>query len=67
MNPDEVGSLALSLNQIVANFAAFPSLLDDFEDDPQFLAALKVCNSATFSRLRPELRERLEKMCGTNQ
>jgi integrase len=67
MNADDVGSLALSLNQIVANFAAFPSLLNDFEDDPQLLAALKNCSPGSFNRLRPELRQRLEKMRGRNQ
>jgi hypothetical protein len=67
MDAADVGSRVLSLNQIVANFAAFPALLDDFEYDPQLLSALKDCTPESFSRLRPELRHRLEKLSGRNE
>lgn len=62
LNVEDKASRVYLINQLLANFIAFPVLLDEFENDPRLIAALNGCLPESFASLQPTLRLRCESL-----
>jgi hypothetical protein len=63
----DLGFRVFYQGQIIANFGAFPSLIEDYEADPRLRAALSDCDPRKWDGLQADARERLDRIMGVSR